>query len=124
MRDLPFRLLPGVRVPDGLDATRVERLVCEVIRVAHPRPPDDPHEGAPVEEAFVRSIVRRGGWHIRFGYFLDAHANSRYDKSRMAEGKLRLSPDGEVLELRLGPLEYGMDVARRREARRARAAKS
>ena len=114
-------MLPGVALPEGLEKKRVVRLIRGIIRLAHPRPPDDPHEGSPIEEAYVRSIVRRGDWHIRFGYYLNAHANSRYDKSQMAEGKLRLSPGGVVRELRLGPLEFGMDIARsKKHGRRTR----
>ena len=77
MDDLPLRLLPGVTLPEGLDERVLVRVIGGVVRAAHPRRPPDPHEGEVIEETCVRSITRRGGWHVRFGYHRNAHARSR-----------------------------------------------
>lgn len=101
-------------LPEGLDEHVLVRVICGVVRAAHPRLPDDPHEGAPVEEVFVRSITRRSGWHIHFGYVRNAYPRSRYDKSEQAEGKLQLDRHGKVASVQLGPLRTEMDRARAR----------
>ncbi len=104
--DLGFRFVPGVTLPGDLDEAYLRRRLGDIVRAVHPERAGSPHQGPPVEEVVVRSIVKRSGWYIHFGYILDTHPGSRYDKSQQAEGTLRMDAKGQVLEVRLGPLRY------------------
>jgi hypothetical protein len=94
---LVVKILPEVMPTlDGLDPESIAVQVHALIRRYHELPDRIEAEGDPQESASVHGARRQRGGQIRIeiGYTRNQHPESRYDKSKSAQGWLTLPKDG------------------------------
>lgn len=110
MQELPVRFHPeALATTPGLDPAALVAGVRAFVRARHPAPEPLPHEGPAREEVVIQAIARARGEdrRVTFCYWINAHPQSRYDKSKQADGTLRVSHDGATIrDGELGPLEF------------------
>ena len=107
MDALRVRFFPEAlaRTP-GLDAAALVAAVQALVRSKHPRPPQEPNEGPPEEEAVIRTVSAcpDGSLLARFGYWRNRFPGARFDRSESAQGELQVDGDGTVRRSALAPL--------------------
>jgi len=94
---LVVKILPEVMpILDGLEPESIAVQVHALIRRSHEAPDQLEGEAEPRESATVHGARRQRGGQIRIeiGYTRDQHPDSRYDKSKSAQGWLTLPEDG------------------------------
>jgi hypothetical protein len=98
---LVVTILPEVMpILDGLDPESIAAQVHALIRRYHEVPHQLEGEASPCESASVHGARRQRGRRIRIeiGYTRDQHPESRYDKSKSAQGWLTLPEGGGAYE--------------------------